>query len=99
MKPILTIGQYLSSPKDSITTEEITCIVYEVPCEDCDLADVGQTKRDLNSLLKGLQKAIKQQELENSALSELFILFDHVISWTNPRILKTEKNFSERLIA
>ena len=29
-KPIRTIGQYLPSPKDSITTEGITCIVYEV---------------------------------------------------------------------
>ena len=49
MKPIRTIGQYLPSPKDPITTDEITCVVHEVPCKDCDFVYVGQTKRDLNS--------------------------------------------------
>ena len=59
MKPIRTIGQYLPSPKDPITTEEITCIVYEVLCKDCDFVYVGQTKRDLNSRLKEHQKKQK----------------------------------------
>ena len=46
MKPIRTIGQYLPSPKDPITSDEITCVVYEVPCKDCDFVYVGQTKQD-----------------------------------------------------
>ena len=44
MKPIRTIGQYLLSPEDPITTEEINCIVYEVACKGCDFVSVGQTK-------------------------------------------------------
>ena len=44
MKPIRTIGQYLPSPEDPITTEEINCIVYEVACKGCDFVSVGQTK-------------------------------------------------------
>ena len=68
MKPTRTIGRYLPSPKDPITTDEITCVVYEVPCKDCDFVYVGQTKRDLNSRLKEHQRAIKQQTPENSAL-------------------------------
>ena len=93
MKPIRTIGQYLPSPKDPITTDEITCVVYEVPCKDCDFVYVGLTKRDLNSRLKEHQRTIKQQKPENSALCEHVILFDHVIDWANSRILKTESNF------
>ena len=99
MKPNWTTGQYLPSPKDLITTEEITCIVYEVPYKDCDFVYVGQTKRDLNSVLKEHQRDIKQQKPENSALCEHIILFDHVIDWANSRILKTESNFSKRLNA
>ena len=68
IKPIRTIGQSLPSPKDPITTDEITCVVYEVPCKDLDFVYVGQTKRDLNSRLKEQQRAIKQQKTENSAL-------------------------------
>ena len=99
MKPIRTIGQYLPSPKDPITTDKITCVVYEVPCKNRDFVYVGQTKRDLNSRLKEHQRAIKQQKPENSALCEHAILFDHVINWANSRILKTESNFSKRLTA
>ena len=68
MKPIRTIGQYLPSPKDPIATDEITCIVYEVPCKDCDFVYVGLTKRDLNSRLKEHQRAIKQQKNRNFRL-------------------------------
>ena len=99
MKPTRTIGQYLPSPKDPITSDEITCVVYEVPCKDCDFVYVGQTKRGLNSRLKEHQSAITQQKLENSALCELVILFDHVVDWANSRILKTESNFFKRLTA
>ena len=99
MKPIRTIGQYLPFPKDPITTDELTCIVYEVPCKNCDFVYVGQTKRDQNSQLKEHQRAIKQQKPENSALCEHVILFDHVIDWSNSRILKTKSNFSKRLTA
>ena len=88
-----SIGQYLPSPKNPITTEEITCIVNEVPCKDCDFVYAGQTKRDTNSRLKEHQRAIKQQKPENSALCEHVILFDHIINWANSRSLKTEISF------
>ena len=232
------LAKYLPSPKDPITTDELTCIAYEVPCKNCDFVYVGQTKRDrryrqrggrgampprffscpphgiflggriwcssaektlkfvisarkslrisaktfffffffgdhlflggkshvtsisarkslrtsamtnetlfwrsvpgrkicdfgqkkpsdfgknlwppdlnvgppisqswrrpwsdLNSQLKEHQRAIKQQKPENSALCEHVILFDHVIDWSNSRILKTKSNFSKRLTA
>ena len=48
--------------------------------QDCDFLYVGQTKRDLNSRLKEHQRAIKQQQPENCALSEHVILFCHVIN-------------------
>ena len=99
MKPIKTIGQYLPSLKDPITTDEITSVVYEVPSKDCDFVYAGQTKQDLNSRLKEHQRAIKQQKTENSALCEHVILFDRVIDWANSRILKIKSNFSKRLTA
>ena len=100
-KLIITIIQYLPSPKDPITTDEITCVVYKVPCKDCMLASLcvclcwpDQTRPKLS-----IKRVIKQQKPENSALCEHVILFDHVIDWANSRILKTESNFSKRLTA
>ena len=57
MKPIRTIDQYLPSPQDPITSDEITCVVYEVPCKDCDFVYVGQTKRDPKFPIKRAPKS------------------------------------------
>jgi len=47
MKPVCIIGQNLPSPKDPISPDEVTCVVYEIPCDNCEFVYVGQTKRDL----------------------------------------------------
>ena len=51
MKPIHTIGRILPSPKDPLTLEEKSCLVYQVPCFDCDFVYIGQTKRDHRHVL------------------------------------------------
>jgi len=81
MKPVCTIGQYLPSPKDPISSDEVTCIVYEVPYDNCEFVYVGQTKCDLNSRIKKHQRAIKQQKTENIALCEHVMKTDHIIGW------------------
>ena len=60
---------------------------------------IGQTKRNLNTRLKEHQRAIKQQKPENSALCEHVIETDHLIGWSNARILKVETNYFKRLTA
>ena len=70
MKPIHTIGRILPSPKDPLTLEEKSCLVYPVPCFDCDFIYIGQTKRDLKSGLAEHILAISNQEPEKSALCE-----------------------------
>ena len=42
MKPIHTIGRILPSPKDPLTLEKKSCLVYQVPCFDCDFVYIGQ---------------------------------------------------------
>ena len=62
MKPIHTIGRILPSPKDPLTLEENSCLVYQVLCFDCDFVYIGQTKRDLKSRLAEHMLAIRNQE-------------------------------------
>ena len=97
MKPIHTIGRILPSPKDPLTLEEKSCLVYQVPCFDCDFVYIGQTKRDLKSRLAEHKLAIRNQEPEKSALCEHSIQFDHLIDWNNSKVLKTEAHYSKRL--
>ena len=97
MKPIYTIGRILPSPKVPLTLEEKSCLVYQVPCFDCDFVYIGQTKRDLKLRLAERNLAIRNQEPEKSALCGLSIQFDHFIDWNNSKVLKTKAHYSKRL--
>ena len=44
MRPFVTIGKSLPSPKDPLDVNEITGFIYQVPCHDCPFVYIGQTK-------------------------------------------------------
>ena len=79
MRPVRTIGQILPSAKDPHSLEEKSCVVYQVPCSDCNFVYIGRTKRDLKSRLAEHKLAIKNHEPEKSVLSERYMRFDHLI--------------------
>ena len=91
------IGGIPSTSKKPLTLEKKCCLVYQIPCFDCDFAYIGQTKCDLKSRLAEHKLAIKNQELEKLALCEHFIQFDHLIDWNNSKVLKIEAHYSEQL--
>ena len=68
MKPVKTIGNILTSPKDPIAEHEKNRLVYEILGADCKFVYVGQTKRDLKSRVAEHQRAVKNAEPEKSAL-------------------------------
>ena len=49
MRPVRTIDQIFPSLKDPNNLEEKSCVVYNVPCSDCNFVYIGQTKRDVKS--------------------------------------------------
>ena len=42
IKPIYTIGEILPSSKDPLTLQEKSCLVYQVPCFDCNFVYMGR---------------------------------------------------------
>ena len=99
MRPFVTIGKSLPFPKHPLDVNEITSIVYQVPCHNCSFVYIGQTKRDLKSRLSEHKRAIKYQRLEKSALCEHSITLDYIIAWNEATVLSTEKDFTKRLFA
>ena len=97
MKPYLTIQKLLPSLKDPLDNCEKSCLVYQVPCHDCDFVYIGQTKRDLDARLAEHKRAVKYQRPEKSALCEHSISKDHIISWSKAKILATESDYSKRI--
>ena len=98
-KPYLTVGKYLPSPKDCTKKDELSGMVYQVPCHDCDFIYIGQTKRSLKSRLDEHKRSIKYQRPEKSALCQHTISMDHRINWNEAEILKLESDYSKRLFA
>ena len=97
MKPHLTIRKLLPSLKDPLDNREKSCLVYQVPCRDCSFVYIGQTKRDLESRLNEHKRAIKNLRPDLSALCEHSITMDHIISWTEAKILELETDYRKRL--
>ena len=97
MRPFVTIGKSFPCPKDPLDVNEITGIIYQVPCHDCRFVYIGKTKRDLKSRLSEHKRAIKYQRPEKSALCEHSITLDHIIDWNEAIILSAEKDYTKRL--
>ena len=98
MKSHLTIGKLLPSLKDPLDNSEKSCLAYQVPCRDCSFVHIGQTKRDLKSRLDEHKRAIKIQRSDLLALDQKhFSTMDHIISWTEAKILELETDYRKRL--
>ena len=95
MRSFVTIEKSLSAPKDSLEANEITGIIYQLPCH-CSFVYIGQTKQDLKSRLSEHKRAIKYQRPEKSALCEHSITLDHIIDWNEATILSAEKDNTKR---
>ena len=99
MRLFVTIGKSLPSPKDHLNVNEITGIIYQVPCHDCPFVYTSQTKQDLKSRLSEHKRAIKYQQPEKSVLCEHSITLDHIIDWNEATILFAEKDYTKCLFA
>ena len=97
MKPHLTIRKLLPSLKEPLDNSEKSCLVYQVLCRHCSFVYIGQTKRDLKSRLDEHKRAIKNQRPDLSAFCEHSITTDHIISWTEAKILELETDYRKRL--
>ena len=57
--------------EDPVTKEQRTDTIYSIPCNDCDMEYIKQTKRQFDTRLKEHQQAVFFcLKKENSALSE-----------------------------
>ena len=64
-RPVKTICNILTSPKDPIAEHEKSRLVDKIPCADCEFVYVGQTKRDLKSRAAEHKRAVKMRNQKN----------------------------------
>ena len=70
LKPYFTLSSVFRKPKDVICDKKKCGLVYEIPCRDCDAVYVGETARSLSTRKKEHVKAVKEMNLQKSALCQ-----------------------------
>ena len=87
------MGHICAKPKDPVTKEQRTDVIYIIPYNDCDNEYIGQVKRQCGTRLKEHQKAVIFCKKENSALSEHTWLTNDTIGWDNSKIITTNRRY------
>ncbi|KAK3716447.1 hypothetical protein QZH41_007056 [Actinostola sp. cb2023] len=96
IKPLTTLRQLLSKPKDEIPLGKKTGVVYEMPCEDCTAVYVGETKRSLDTRRKEHKASVRLAKTDASALAQHANALNHNIAWEDTRVLASENNWVKR---
>ena len=65
MKPHCTIRSQLVHPKDKRETTSKTDVVYNIPCNNCDLSYIGESDRKLQTALTNTR--MKRKKLANKS--------------------------------
>ena len=91
------MGHIFAKPKDPVTKEQRTDVIYSIPCNDCDNEYIGHTKREFGTRLKEHQKAIFFCKKENSALSERTCLTNHTNGCEKSKIITTNRRYNQCL--
>ena len=68
--------------------KKLSGLIYQVPCADCNLIYIVQTKQTLKLLQTENKHCIKNQILDQSVFCEHLMIMDHKIDWENTIILK-----------
>ena len=96
-RPCSTLKQHLVKPKDPVSPEKKSNVVYLVPCKSCFAVYVGQTSRQLYTGLKEHKRAVRNADFNPSVLAEHAWNQHHRIDWNEAKVLTSESNFHRRL--
>ena len=99
MKPHFILSSIFRKPKDVIDFEEKRGLVYQISCHDCDSIYIGKTRRSVKTRKREHVSAVRNFDLEKSALCQHVLEHDHVIDWENVEILQSEPHADRRCTA
>ena len=92
LRPYNRLRDKLVHPKDKVSNEEKTGVVYHIKCGDCDYAYVGETERRLS-------KRIKEHHRSSSPVGHHLIHRKHSISEQDISVLHQESDWFRRGVA
>jgi hypothetical protein len=92
-KPVNTLRSQLVRPKDKLTTDERSGVIYKIECDQCEGTYIGETKRPLSTRVKEHLKINS-----NSALAEHTESTGHIIPASSASVINIETNLFKRKV-
>ena len=93
LKPFNTIRQHLVHPKDKVTQEDKSGLVYQIKCGDCQASYVGETGRQLK------ERVTEHRKKKSSPIGEHLGQASHAFSSEDVSILHQEPDWFRRGVA
>lgn len=84
-----------SNLKDRIETDKKSCVVYRIPCQNCDEVYIGQTSQQLKRRITQHISDIKNPR-KICALAEHVRSVDHRMDYDSVTVLECEENMRKR---
>ena len=88
-KPHKTIRQMLVAPKDKDSAEDVSGVVYNIKCKDCEAEYIGETGR-------ALTERLKEHKMNSSVVCHHAKLNKHKIDMDNVEIVDRDSRWFER---
>ena len=87
LRPLRTLRQMLVHPKDPVPIEERKGVVYSIPCVECSSVYIGQTGRSLKQRISEHRRALKNGDVQMSALAEHVFNTGHAVDLSQSEVL------------
>ena len=94
-KPPATLRQILSHPKDKNIPITESCVIYELPCQDCENKYIGETSNNLHTRIAQHKANVRRGET-NSLVFQHMLNSGHDMNWNEPKILNKNNRTGPR---
>ena len=95
-RPLRTLRQTLVRPKDRVPIEERKGVVYSIPCVECSSVYIGQTGRRLKQRISEHRRALKNGDVQMSALAEHVFKTGHAVDLSQSEVLDHHQHTTTR---
>ena len=95
-RPLRTLRQMLVRPKDPVPVDERKGVVYSIPCVECSSVYIGQTGRSLKQRVSEHRRALKNGDIQASALAEHVLKTGHAVDLSQSEVLDHHQHTTTR---
>ena len=93
-----TLRKILYYPKDKLSQEKKSNVIYQIRFNDCEAVYIGETKRTLVQRIQEHKRAVRNAGTSKNEIADHSSTKDHQFNWNENKIIDQEKGWITRKI-